>query len=102
LQGPISSPHLGRGVMNLKVVVAAWLSSLMMIPTVQARGPYGSINVGNWKGGAFTSDQTGAFTHCVAGASYDSGIYFMRGRQGAAGGFQEGRAGGGRSLADFC
>jgi hypothetical protein len=63
--------------MKLKVVVAAWLSSLMLIPTVQARGPYGSINVGNWKGGAFTSDQTGAFTHCVAGASYDSGIYFM-------------------------
>jgi hypothetical protein len=63
--------------MKLKVVVAAWLFSLVMIPAVQARGPYGSINVGNWKGGAFTSDQTGAFTHCVAGASYDSGIYFM-------------------------
>jgi hypothetical protein len=64
-------------MMKLKVVVAALLSSLIAISTAQARGPYGSINVGNWKGGAFTNDQTGAFTHCVAGASYDSGIYFM-------------------------
>ena len=63
--------------MKLKLVVAALLSGLIVIPTAQARGPYGSINVGNWKGGAFTSDQTGVFTHCVAGASYDSGIYFM-------------------------
>jgi hypothetical protein len=63
--------------MKLKLVVSALISSLIVISTVQARGPYGSINVGNWKGGAFTNDQTGAFTHCVAGASYDSGIYFM-------------------------
>lgn len=63
--------------MKLKLVVAALLSSLIAISTAQARGPYGSINVGNWKGGAFTNDQTGMFSHCVAGASYDSGIYFM-------------------------
>src|ERR1700730_8110495 len=69
--------RLGGPVMKLKLVVAALLSGLIVIPTAQARGPYGSINVGNWKGGAFTSDQTGVFTHCVAGASYDSGIYFM-------------------------
>jgi hypothetical protein len=63
--------------MKLKLVVAALLSSLIVIPTAQARGPYGSINVGNWKGGAYTNDQTGEFTNCAAGASYDSGIYFM-------------------------
>ena len=40
------------------------------------RRAYGSINVGNWKGGAYT-DQTGAFTHCSAGTQYTSGIYFM-------------------------
>jgi len=44
---------------------------------VEARGPYGSINVGNWKGGAYTNDQTGAFSHCAAGTSYISGIYFV-------------------------
>jgi hypothetical protein len=63
--------------MKLKVVVVALLSCVIMIPSAQARGPYGSINVGNWKGGAYTSDQTGEFTNCAAGASYDSGIYFM-------------------------
>ena len=63
--------------MKLKVVVAALLSSALAISTAEARGPYGSINVGNWKGGAYTNDQTGTFSHCAAGAGYDSGIYFM-------------------------
>jgi hypothetical protein len=63
--------------MKLKVVAAALSLSLIAISTAQARGPYGSINVGNWKGGAFTNDQDGAFSYCAAGASYDSGIYFM-------------------------
>jgi hypothetical protein len=63
--------------MKLKFVVATLLSGMIAISAAQARGPYGSINVGNWKGGAFTNDQTGVFSHCVAGASYDSGIYFM-------------------------
>ena len=63
--------------MKLKLVAAALFSSLVVIPTAQARGPYGSINVGNWKGGAYTNDQTGDFSHCAAGVGYDSGIYFM-------------------------
>ena len=63
--------------MKLNRVVVALLSGLIAISTAQARGPYGSINVGNWKGGAYTNDQTGEFTHCAAGAGYDSGIYFM-------------------------
>jgi hypothetical protein len=63
--------------MKLKVVVATLLSGLIAISAAEARGPYGSINVGNWKGGAYTNDQTGAFSHCAAGAGYDSGIYFM-------------------------
>jgi len=67
----------GGLVMNGKVVAGALLSMVFSIATAEARGPYGSINVGNWKGGAFTSDQTGIFSHCVAGANYDSGIYFM-------------------------
>jgi hypothetical protein len=64
-------------MMNGKVVVGALLSVMLSIAAAEARGPYGTINVGNWKGGAFTNDQTGAFSHCVGGASYDSGIYFM-------------------------
>ena len=42
--------------------------------SVAARGPYGSVKVGNWSGGAFTNDQTGAFSGCVASAPYKSGI----------------------------
>ena len=63
--------------MKLKVIVAALSLSLIAISTAEGRGPYGSINVGNWKGGAYTTDQTGEFSHCAAGAAYDSGIYFM-------------------------
>ncbi len=47
------------------------------IGSADARGPFGTIKVGNWSGGAYTNDQTGAFTHCAAGATYQSGIYFM-------------------------
>ncbi|MBR0894538.1 trypsin-like peptidase domain-containing protein [Bradyrhizobium tropiciagri] len=56
-------------------VVAAWLFA-SATPS-NARGPYGSITVGNWKGGAFTDDKSGAFTHCSAGSTYQSGIYFV-------------------------
>jgi S1-C subfamily serine protease len=42
-----------------------------------ARGPYGSITVGNWQGGAYTNDKNGAFSHCAAGTTYQSGIYFV-------------------------
>ena len=42
--------------------------------SVAARGPYGSVKVGNWSGGAFTNDRTGAFSGCVASAPYKSGI----------------------------
>ena len=41
-----------------------------------ARGPYGSISVAGWSGGAFTDDNTGEFSNCVASAPYKSGITF--------------------------
>src|SRR5690348_16878391 len=62
-----------RGV----VVLAVLLSALAVIGSAEARGPYGSISVGNWKGGAFTNDQTGTFSHCAASAAYQSGIIFL-------------------------
>jgi S1-C subfamily serine protease len=31
-----------------------------------AAGPFGSIHVGNWVGGAFTDDRTDTFSHCSA------------------------------------
>ena len=58
--------------MRRTVLVA--LSLLLAISGAQARGPYGSLNVGNWKGGAFTNDTNGEFTSCIAHAPYKSGI----------------------------
>jgi S1-C subfamily serine protease len=39
-----------------------------------AAGPFGTIHVGNWQGGAYTDDTTGAFSHCYAGASFANGL----------------------------
>src|SRR5229473_351121 len=66
--------------MVMKFAIGAVVAALCLIAmpsTSGARGPYGSINVGNWKGGAYTNDQSGAFSHCAAGTQYQSGIYFV-------------------------
>ena len=68
----------GRLVMKRWVVAfAVLLCALAGFRSAEARGPYGSISVGNWKGGAFTNDQTGEFSHCGATAIYQSGIIFV-------------------------
>ena len=59
------------------VALLASLAMLAGICSADARGPYGTISVGNWKGGAFTNDQTGEFSHCGATAMYQNGIYFV-------------------------
>ncbi|MFL6790232.1 MAG: S1C family serine protease [Bradyrhizobium sp.] len=64
--------------MNITIkAIVATLCVLASASTSSARGPYGSINVGNWRGGAYTNDKTGVFSHCAAGAVYDSGISFV-------------------------
>jgi len=45
-----------------------------------AKGPYGNIHVGNWSGGAFTDDNTGAFSHCAATTAYGNGIILVVGQ----------------------
>lgn len=42
-----------------------------------AAGPFGSVNVGNWVGGAFSNDETGAFSHCAATTPYASGVILV-------------------------
>src|SRR6266702_2010881 len=64
----------------MKIAIRAIAAALCVVAAVtpsSARGPYGSITVGNWQGGAYTNDKNGAFTHCAAGATYQSGIYFV-------------------------
>ena len=60
----------------IKAVVAA-ACFVLSATSSHARGPYGSITVGNWQGGAYTNDKNGAFSHCAAGTTYQSGIYFV-------------------------
>jgi S1-C subfamily serine protease len=51
---------------------------LLLRPSIsEARGPYGSITVGSWNGGAFTNNDDGSFSHCAAVATYKSGIHFV-------------------------
>jgi hypothetical protein len=56
------------------------LSSVVLAPSAFAAGPFGSIHVGNWSGGAYTDDKTGAFSHCSAATAYASGISLIVGQ----------------------
>jgi hypothetical protein len=53
------------------------IAALFLATGAEAKGPYGHIKIGLWAGGAYTNDTTNTFSHCAAGASYVSGIYFM-------------------------
>jgi len=37
-------------------------------------GPYGTIHVGAWIGGAHTDDSSGNFSHCAAVTAYANGV----------------------------
>ena len=60
----------------MRAKIATLLFMLSIVTPVHARGPYGSISAAGWSGGAFTDDQTGEFSNCIASASYKSGIIF--------------------------
>jgi len=55
------------------------LFQIAIASIAHAAGPYGNIHVGNWKGGAFTDDSTGAFSHCGATSIYDNGVILVVG-----------------------
>jgi S1-C subfamily serine protease len=42
--------------------------------SANAKGPFGSIKIGLWTGGAYTDEKTNAFSHCAAVAPYLNGI----------------------------
>ncbi len=52
------------------------LICLVSLPAIAA-GPFGKIVVGNWSGGTFTNDATGAFSHCAVSARYKSGVTML-------------------------
>lgn len=51
-----------------------FFAMLAMPGAATAAGPTQPFQYGLWQGGAYTNDQTGAFSHCVAAAHYQSGI----------------------------
>jgi hypothetical protein len=66
----------GICTMRKLAFVVASAATIAGVSVAAAGGPYGSIHVGNWNGGAYTNDATGAFSGCTAGANYQNGIYF--------------------------
>ena len=54
--------------------IAILLAVIFATANADARGPYGSIKVGNWQGGAYTNDASGEFSSCSAASAYKSGI----------------------------
>jgi len=63
-----------------KAFVAACLLQVAIISSALAAGPYGSIKVGGWLGGAYTNDSSGAFSHCAASMSFGSGVTLVVGQ----------------------
>jgi hypothetical protein len=64
------------GTMRKTAFVVVSIGTIACATVAPAKGPYGSIQIGNWQGGAYTNDATGEFNGCTAGAAYQSGIYF--------------------------
>jgi hypothetical protein len=62
--------------MSILLIPILWALSIVLSSHADAKGPFGSIHIGNWKGGAFTNDSTGKFSHCAAVVGYTSGIDF--------------------------
>lgn len=60
----------------MRAKIAALLLMLSVVFPAEARGPYGSIAVAGWSGGAFADDNSGEFSNCIASAPYKSGINF--------------------------
>ena len=57
----------------LKSIVASCLVQAVVVTAACAAGPFGTIRVGAWSGGAYTDDG-GGFSHCAAGSDYASGV----------------------------
>jgi len=64
----------------MRVVIAAGICAAVICASLPASAEkIRSIRVGNWKGGAYTSNSTGNFLYCSASASYKSGIHLYFG-----------------------
>jgi S1-C subfamily serine protease len=74
-------------MMRLVWLLGAFLLAGIVAPSAFAKGPFGKIHVGDWKGGAFTSEQTGAFSHCTAFGRFPNGTILAVSQQADGGWF---------------
>lgn len=70
-------------VRHVEKVLVACLFQAAIIAAAHAAGPFGTIRVGNWVGGAFSDDNTGGFSHCAATSNYASGVSLVVGQNAA-------------------
>lgn len=61
----------------MRSFAVATVLQLSLAGLAHAAGPFGSVNVGNWIGGAFSNDETGAFSHCAATTPYANGVILV-------------------------
>ena len=62
---------------RIRIFLAISVCAVLATSSALAKGPFGSIHVGQWNGGAYTHDNTGAFSHCAAGAQYLNGTFLV-------------------------
>ena len=58
----------------------ACVLQFVLVGFANAAGPFGTIKVGNWGGGAYSNDQTGVFSHCAASTTYTNGMTLLVGQ----------------------
>src|SRR5580692_8930540 len=64
----------------VRYLLFSCLLNIVVASGASAAGPFGTIHVGAWSGGAYTDDKTGAFSHCAAGTDYANGIGLIVGQ----------------------
>jgi hypothetical protein len=60
--------------MGARNIILYLTAVLLSVTNADAKGPFGSIHVGNWNGGAYVDDTTGQFTACLASTNYANGF----------------------------
>jgi S1-C subfamily serine protease len=68
-----------------KALLVSCLLQAVIVPIAHAAGPFGNISVGTWKGGAYSDDNTGVFSHCAASSAYGSGVILVVGQNASNG-----------------
>jgi S1-C subfamily serine protease len=63
-----------------RTFVASCIVLAATITGAHAAGPFGSIRSGTWIGGAFSDDNTGAFSHCGATSTFSNGVILVIGQ----------------------